>query len=514
MALGTSQVKNVRWKNTMATMTELSPTERKSKFSQDKQVDENLVPKKVLSFCSTRYGLAFITHLCNVMLMAQYVAINITMVAMVNGTHHQSRLNGSTETLPTESFGGSNDVPKSLPAEAPVYDWSPQIQGIIFGSVNYGMMLTVVPSGYLAGRIGTKRLVGVSLVGSSLLAIFTPLAADLGLAFLIATRIVQGLMQGSIFGGQYALWERWSPPHERSQLCTIALSGMMLGTFAIILLGGIISQTLGWPFVFYIFGGIGCVYALLWFVLVYDDPLAHPWVNVTEREYIIASLAHQVSPRKQPLPIKAMLRSLPLWSICLCSFSHQWLVTILIVYMPTYISSVFNINVRDNGLLSALPFVISWVTGILAGQLADFLLTKNFRLVTVRKIATFLGNFPSTALLLALPHLTPSYVTTVILLTVSCGLSPICQSGVYINPLDIAPRHSSFLMGVSRGFGLTAAILAPTVSGFLLSQDPEFGWRNVYLLLFAINLSGLSFYLVFGDAIIQDWAKERKLTRL
>uniref|UniRef100_A0A673TP50 Solute carrier family 17 member 3 n=1 Tax=Suricata suricatta TaxID=37032 RepID=A0A673TP50_SURSU len=420
----------------MATMTELSPTERKSKFSQDKQVDENLVPKKVLSFCSTRYGLAFITHLCNVMLMAQYVAINITMVAMVNGTHHQSRLNGSTETLPTESFGGSNDVPKSLPAE------------------------------------------------------------------------------GSIFGGQYALWERWSPPHERSQLCTIALSGMMLGTFAIILLGGIISQTLGWPFVFYIFGGIGCVYALLWFVLVYDDPLAHPWVNVTEREYIIASLAHQVSPRKQPLPIKAMLRSLPLWSICLCSFSHQWLVTILIVYMPTYISSVFNINVRDNGLLSALPFVISWVTGILAGQLADFLLTKNFRLVTVRKIATFLGNFPSTALLLALPHLTPSYVTTVILLTVSCGLSPICQSGVYINPLDIAPRHSSFLMGVSRGFGLTAAILAPTVSGFLLSQDPEFGWRNVYLLLFAINLSGLSFYLVFGDAIIQDWAKERKLTRL
>ncbi|XP_047714050.1 sodium-dependent phosphate transport protein 4 isoform X2 [Prionailurus viverrinus] len=420
----------------MATMTELSPTAGKTKHSQDTRVDESLVPKKVLSFRSTRYGIAFITHFCNFILMAQYAAINISMVAMVNGTNLQSQFNGSTESLPLDALGGSDDAPNSLPAE------------------------------------------------------------------------------GSIFGGQHALWERWGPPRERSRLCTLALSGMMLGTFTIILLGGIISQTLGWPFVFYIFGGIGCVYCLLWFVLVYDDPASHPWISVTEKEYIVSSLAQQVSPHKQPLPFKAMLRSLPLYAICLCSFSHQWLITILIVYMPTYIGSVFNINIRDNGFLSAFPFIISWVTGILGGQLADFLLTKNFRLVTVRKIATFLGNFPSSVLLVALPYLTPDYVTTMTFLIVSCGLTPFCQSGIYINTLDIAPRHSSFLMGASREFGYTATILAPTISGFLLSQDPEFGWRNVFLLLFAINLSGLIFYLIFGDAVVQDWAKDRKLTRL
>ncbi|XP_058588769.1 sodium-dependent phosphate transport protein 4 isoform X3 [Neofelis nebulosa] len=420
----------------MATMTELSPTAGKTKYSQDTRVDESLVPKKVLSFRSTRYGIAFIAHFCNFILTAQYAAINISMVAMVNGTSHQSQFNGSTESLPLDALGGSNDAPNSLPAE------------------------------------------------------------------------------GSIFGGQHALWERWGPPCERSRLCTLALSGMMLGTFTIILLGGIISQTLGWPFVFYIFGGIGFVYCLLWFVLLYDDPVSHPWISVTEREYIVSSLAQQVSPHKQPLPFKAMLRSLPLYAICLCSFSHQWLITILIVYMPTYISSVFNINIRDNGFLSAFPFIISWVTGILGGQLADFLLTKNFRLVTVRKIATFLGNFPSSVLLVALSYLTPDYVTTMTLLVVSCGLTPFCQSGIYINALDIAPRHSSFLMGASREFGYTAAILAPTISGFLLSQGPEFGWRNVFLLLFAINLSGLIFYLLFGDAVVQDWAKDRKLTRL
>lgn len=136
--------------------------------------------------------------------------------------------------------------------KAPVYDWSPQIQGIIFSSINCGVILTLAPSGYLAGRVGTERMVGAALLGSSFLVLFTPLAADLGLGFLIATQTLQGvslvpryfinmrwiwislwdhisrtlfLFQGLGYGGQFALWERWSPPNERSRLCSIAFSG-------------------------------------------------------------------------------------------------------------------------------------------------------------------------------------------------------------------------------------------------------------------------------------------------
>jgi ACS family sodium-dependent inorganic phosphate cotransporter-like MFS transporter 1/2/3/4 len=76
-----------------------------------------------------------------------------------------------------------------------VYNWSPQIQGIIFSSIQYGMLLTQFPGGYLAGRLGTKRVVGVALFVSSLLTLCIPVAANLGLGLLIATRIVQGLSQ-------------------------------------------------------------------------------------------------------------------------------------------------------------------------------------------------------------------------------------------------------------------------------------------------------------------------------
>lgn len=52
---------------------------------------------------------------------------------------------------------------------------------------------------------------------------------------------------------------------------------------------------------------------------------------------------------------------------------------------------VYSVFSLQSGFLSALPFIIAWVICLLGSYLADFLLTKNFRLVTVRKIATVLG---------------------------------------------------------------------------------------------------------------------------
>lgn len=42
-----------------------------------------------------------------------------------------------------------------------------------------------------------------------------------------------------------------------------------------------------------------------------------------------------------------MVRCLPLWAIFAGFFSHFWLCTIIVTYLPTYISSVLHVNVRD-----------------------------------------------------------------------------------------------------------------------------------------------------------------------
>lgn len=55
----------------------------------------------------------------------------------------------------------------------------------------------------------------------------------------------------------------------------------------------------------------------------------------------------QDSPPGWSLPIQAMIKSLPLWSILIFYFTDYWYYYIITSYTPTYISSVLEVNIRD-----------------------------------------------------------------------------------------------------------------------------------------------------------------------
>ncbi|XP_058411107.1 probable small intestine urate exporter [Diceros bicornis minor] len=440
--------------------------------------------------------------------------LSIAIPAMVNNTALLSSPNASTERPPTDSQDNWKETLKEFKAVAPMYDWSPEIQGIILSSLNYGSFLAPIPSGYVAGIFGAKYLVGAGMFISSVLTLFIPLATDAGVTLLIVLRIVQGVAQVMVTTSQYSIWVKWAPPLERSQLVTIAMSGSVVGSFVILLIGGLLCQTIGWPYVFYIFGGVGCACSFLWFPLVYDDPVNHPFISTGERDYIVCSLAQQDCSADWSLPVMAMIKSLPLWGILVSYFSEFWLFHILMAYIPTYINTVLQANLRDSGILSALPFVVGSICIILGGLLADFLLSRKIlRLITIRKLFTAVGVIFSSLLCVSLPWVSSSHITTMAFLVLSSAFSSLCEAGSLVNILDIAPRYVGFLRGLSQVFSLISGAISPTVTGIFLSQDSEFGWRNVFLLSAAINVSGLVFYLIFGQAEVQDWAKEQTFTQ-
>ncbi|XP_061050875.1 probable small intestine urate exporter [Eubalaena glacialis] len=461
-------------------------------------------------FCSVRHGLALIVHLCNFSISTQQMNMSIALPAMVNNTAPPSPPSISTERPPTDFQDNWNETLNEFKAVAAMYDWSPEIQGIILSSLNYGSFLAPIPSGYLAEIFGTKYLAGAGMFITSVLTLFTPLAADTGVTLLIVLQIIQGIVQVMLLTSQYSIWARWAPPTERSQLITIAVSGSVLGSFIILLVGGHLCQTIGWPYVFYIFGGIGCICSFLWFALIYDDPVNHPFISTSEKEYIICSLAQEDSPPGWSLPIKAMIKSLPLWSILVFYFSDYWHYFVIRSYLPTYISSVLQANIRDSGMLSALPFVSACICIVPGGLLADFLLSRKIlRLNTIRKLFTAIGVLLPCAFFVSLFWVRSSFSATMAFLILSSATKSLSQSGALVNFMDIAPRYSALLRGLSQIFSYIAGAISPTVAGFFISQDSEFGWRNVFLLSAAVNIAGLFFYLIFGQAEVQDWAKGR-----
>ncbi|KAM7229622.1 hypothetical protein CapIbe_019738 [Capra ibex] len=478
-------------------------SKKKNNHNTIMQVDNQVSPRKVPYFCSIRYGIAVFLLLCNVIIMSQRVCMSLTMIAMVNSTEPHGLSNTSTKEL--------QDNIKN-----PVYNWSTEIQGIMLSSIFYGVLISQIPAGYLSGIYSLKKMIGFALLFSSLFTLLLPLAAEFGEILVIICRVIKGMFQGITLTTQQVIWIKWAPPLELGRLTALSLSGLLLGPCIVLLITGFICDSLGWPMVFYIFGACGCALSVLWFILFYEDPKDHPYISIREKEYITSALTQQVSSSTLiKVPIKAMLKSTPLWVISLCNFAFFWSNTFLSIYTPIYIDYKLRVDVKENGLLSSLPHLFAWIFGVLAGYMADIFQTRNtFSLVTIRKLFTSLGLLLPSLFSLCLLYLSSNFYATIIFLILANSTGSFAMGGLMINVLDIAPRYYGFLRGVTNVIGLTGGLIASTVTGIILSEDAESPWLKIFLLMIANNMISLIFYLIFGKAEVQDWAKERQNTYL
>jgi len=119
------------------------------------------------------------------------------------------------------------------------------------------IIATVIIFGTLAGRIGMARLFTLGL------AIFVAASFACGLAgslpLLVAARIVQGLGAAMMMSISMAIVMQTFPAGERGRAMGYITATVALGLIVGPALGGILVDSLGWPFIFFVNVPIGCV---------------------------------------------------------------------------------------------------------------------------------------------------------------------------------------------------------------------------------------------------------------
>ena len=153
----------------------------------------------------------------------------------------------------------------------------------------------------------------------SFLTLLTPLATYIGPVSLILLRTLQGLVQGFIYTSMHALWSKWAPPLERSRLATFAFSGSYIGSVVALSIGGIIGEYINWQSIFYISGGVGLVWTLLWFYFISESPAEHKTITDDEKNYIVNSYIQ--NDNDKVIPWNDILRSKAVWAIVIAHSS-------------------------------------------------------------------------------------------------------------------------------------------------------------------------------------------------
>ncbi|KAL7002915.1 Sodium-dependent phosphate transport protein 1, chloroplastic [Sarracenia purpurea var. burkii] len=378
------------------------------------------------------------------------------------------------------------------------FNWNPSTVGLIQSSFFWGYLLTQVAGGIWADTVGGKRVLAFGVIWWSIATALTPIAARVGLPFLLVVRAFMGIGEGVAMPAMNNLLSKWVPVAERSRSLALVYSGMYLGSVTGLAFSPLLIHEFGWPSVFYSFGSLGSVWIAVWLSKAYSSPLEDPGLRSEEKKLILSN-----NPSKEPvksIPWRLILSKPPVWALIVSHFCHNWGTFILLTWMPTYYNQVLKFNLTESGLFCVLPWLTMAFSANLGGWIADTLVSKGLSVTIVRKIMQSIGFLGPAFFLTQLSHVN-SPAMAVLCMSCSQGTDAFSQSGLYSNHQDIAPRYSGVLLGLSNTAGVLAGVFGTASTGYILQHG---SWDDVFKVSVGLYLVGTVVWNLFstGEKLI------------
>ncbi|XP_076472677.1 sialin-like [Babylonia areolata] len=471
--------------------------------------------------CSERWRLAYLLFIGSFFTYALRVNISVAIVCMVkSGTSTTTNNISSHNNISSSNIIISSNVPAtnvsicggSLPSSDSntegEFDWDKSIQSSILSAFFYGYLLIQIPGGWLAGRFGGKKVLGTSLTVVALATVLLPVLARQDYRYVFALRVIMGLASGPIYPSMHALCGRWAPPGERSRITSFSYSGYMIGSITTFILSGYLCAygfDNGWGSIFYLTGGTCFLWSAAWFWLVADTPESSRRISEAEKRYIVSSIG-QKQERKFQVPWRAMLTSRALWVCLIAQFCNNWMHYTLMTSLPTFMKEVLHYDIKENGLLSSIPYMAMFVVSIIGGHVADFLRAHCISTRLTRRLyqaTSFLG---AGACLVGVGFVDCEHRTlAVVLLAVAVGFEGLCYSGYMVNHIDFAPRYAGVLYGITNTVSTIPGVVAPEVAGLLTPNRTQEEWRHVFYVCGGFTLLGAIVFGGFAQTDTEPW---------
>ncbi|KAJ2948833.1 hypothetical protein O0L34_g5760 [Tuta absoluta] len=389
------------------------------------------------------------------------------------------------------------------------FDWSVQTQSLILSSFFWGYIVLQVPAGMLSAKFGGKFLIIMLVSVNSVVSIILPSAAYYGGWYLVcACRVLQGLSQGFLYPTTHSLLGQWAPLEEKSRLGTLAYSGCQIGMALQLICSGFIAAAWGWPAIFYSNGAVGAMWVVLYVFLGASSPQDSTMISVAEKQYIENSLGHIGVQKKYKIPWKSIWTSIPFLSLMITHGGQNWGFFTMATLIPTYMANVLGADIKQNGVLSALPYFTIFAISFAVGYTADWIIKRKWLSTTnTRKMFNSIGLYGAGLALVGLSYVPPGELKEdVTLLMVAVGINAGNFAGYMLVHIDMAPNFAGTLMGITNCFANIVSLIAPLAAGAMLNDETDpHEWRKVFFTAAGIYFVTNTIFVVFGTSETQQW---------
>ncbi|KAL7636747.1 UNVERIFIED_CONTAM: hypothetical protein RMT77_012501 [Armadillidium vulgare] len=438
------------------------------------------------------------------------VNLSVAIVAMVGTEQKKKDDIIFKESCPANEKDGS----KETVFEGEI-NWDEKACGEALASFFYGYILTNFAGGRLADRLGGKRVFGFGVFLTSVLAFLLPAAARNSKEWFNIIRLFQGMTEGVTFPSINSLMSSWVQPSRRSLFMSRIAGGSLLGTVIIFPMGGWLAQTtFGWPSIFYTSGAIGLLWCVAWYHTVADHPNDHPYVTEEEKLLILKEIGNDKSrDEAKSVPWGSIFTSLPFLATIVAHFGSNFGFYFLLTELPTYLSTVHHFNMRNNGLISSLPYLFMWLFSVSYGSFIHYLTTNKIMPIYIaRTMSNAIGMYVPMALLICISYAGCSSGVAVSIICFAVSMSAATQCGYLCSFQELAPNYAGTLTGISNTVASIPGFLAPIITSAIIEGQPTIEqWNKIFMVASFIYFVTGTFNLLFMSSEVQPWNSYTRL---
>lgn len=381
--------------------------------------------------------------------------------------------------------------------------------GYAFSAFGWAYVIGQLPGGWLLDRFGSKRVYAFSILAWSLFTFLQGFISAFPLTtavvVLFALRFLLGLAEAPSFPGNGRIVAAWFPTAERGTASAVFNSAQYFSTAIFAPFTGWIAYTFGWPYVFWVMGGIGAVLGVVWLRTIYS-PRDHPRIGAREFEHIEQggglvdmdrpAAARGASSDPKPNYLGQLLRTRMLLGVYIGQYCITTITYFFLTWFPLYLVQQRGMSILTAGLAASLPAICGFVGGLLGGVISDRLLKRGFSLTVARKVPIVTGMLLSTSMILC------NYVESS---TVIVSIMALAFFGKGVGSLgwavvsDTSPKQIAGLSGgLFNTFGNVAAITTPIVIGYIVQWTDSYNGALVFVAANALTAI-VAYLFIVGD---------------
>ncbi|AFL50092.1 D-galactonate transporter [Sinorhizobium fredii] len=361
--------------------------------------------------------------------------------------------------------------------------------GIGAGIFFIGYFLFEVPSNVILNKVGARVWIARIMITWGVISAAFMFTSSETVFYIL--RFLLGVAEAGFFPGIILYLTTWYPAHRRAKIITTFMSAIPISSILGNPLSGLLMDSFhgthglsGWQWMFLIEAVPAILFGVATFFYL-DDTIGHAkWLTREEKKLLAANIdAENRTKSSSPHSITGTLTDPRVWRMCLIYFCFVLGQYGLNFWMPTLVKATGVTGNLNIGLISAIPYICTFVAMLALGRSSDRFRERRWHLVVPAVIAA--GGFIAATM------------------ATSTTLAIVCLSLAAAGAISCAPLFwslpTAFLAGTGAAAGIAwinsvgnlAGFLGPFLVGYLKDFTGNTS-AGMYLLAAALVIGSLA----------------------